>query len=243
MSGDLYAVAGKRFYLGPAIALKAANYIYSELASLTYTEVDGWETHGAIGDTAQVITTSLINRARDTKQKGTKNAGSMENNFAYVPGDAGQALLDAAVASNSNYAVKILGNDEPAARSAAVTISNASPAVVSFALHGLTEGAAFDLATTGSLPTGLLPATTYYVEEVLTNGTFTLSATKGGAAINTTGAGSGTHTLTTEPAPSERYFVGLIMSNSETGGNANTVQMLSVNVEINSNIVKQVPLG
>jgi hypothetical protein len=68
---------------------------------------------GSAGDTAQVITTSLINRGRDVKQKGTKNAGNMQNVFAIVPNDPGQIALIAAAQSNSNYAFKIELNDKP----------------------------------------------------------------------------------------------------------------------------------
>lgn len=42
----------------------------------------------------------------------------------------------------------------------------------------------------------------------------------------------------TLPTPSERLFVGLVMSAQEQGGGANTVQGLNVLIEINSNIVR-----
>jgi len=42
----------------------------------------------------------------------------------------------------------------------------------------------------------------------------------------------------TAPAPSERLFIGLVMSAQEQGGGANTVQALNATVEINSNIVR-----
>lgn len=41
-----------------------------------------------------------------------------------------------------------------------------------------------------------------------------------------------------DPTPSERMFIGLVMSQSETGGGANTVQGLNATIEINSNIVR-----
>lgn len=77
-----------------------------------------------------------------------------------------------------------------------VTISNASPAVIGWASNSLAIGTAVVLSTTGGLPAGLTAGTTYYVRDRLTTGTITLSATPGGAAINTTSAGSGTHTAT-----------------------------------------------
>ena len=39
------------------------------------------------------------------------------------------------------------------------------------------------------------------------------------------------------PTPSMKYFVGMVMSAQEQGGNANTARMLSSTIEINSNIV------
>lgn len=80
---------------------------------------------------------------------------------------------------------------------ATVTISNASPGVVTYTAHGLTAGAPLFLATTGALPTGLSAGTTYYVKTVLTADTFTVASTPTGSAINTSSAGSGTHTIQT----------------------------------------------
>jgi len=73
-----------------------------------------------------------------------------------------------------------------------VTISNASPGVVTWSSHGLTDGDMVSLSTTGTLPTGLSPNVTYYVVNAATG--FSLAATIGGSAINTSSAGSGTHT-------------------------------------------------
>lgn len=75
------------------------------------------------------------------------------------------------------------------------TISNASPGVITFTAHGLVATDPIQLTTSGALPTGLTANTTYYVKTVLTANTFTVSATAGGTVINTSSAGSGTHTL------------------------------------------------
>jgi hypothetical protein len=74
-----------------------------------------------------------------------------------------------------------------------VTISIASPAVLVGSLT-LAENTAIILQTNGALPTGLLVGTTYYVKNVVGT-TFNLSLTPGGAAINTTGTQSGTHSV------------------------------------------------
>ena len=75
------------------------------------------------------------------------------------------------------------------------TVTIASPAVVTAAAHGLSNGDPVILSTTGALPTGLALGTTYYVISAATN-TFQLAATYGGTAINTSGSQSGTHTVT-----------------------------------------------
>jgi hypothetical protein len=93
---------------------------------------------------------------------------------------------------------------------ATVTISNASPGVITWAAHALPVNTPVFIETSGSLPTGLTAAvlavgatsahtysanpTLYYVKTVLDANTFTVSATPGGTAINTSSAGSGTHT-------------------------------------------------
>lgn len=78
---------------------------------------------------------------------------------------------------------------------AAVTISIASPGVVTWNGHGLCNGQKFQLTTTGALLTGLAAATTYYVKYIDAN-SFQLTSTRGGAAINTSGSQSGVHTCT-----------------------------------------------
>jgi hypothetical protein len=94
------------------------------------------------------------------------------------------------LASNTDYSWT------PVSKGATVTISNASPGVVTLASHGFVANDPVVFSTTGSLPTGLTAGTKYYVKTVLTGNTFTVSATAGGAAINTSSAGSGTHSVT-----------------------------------------------
>ena len=73
----------------------------------------------------------------------------------------------------------------------AFTVTIASPGVLTVALR---NGTAVVLNTTGALPTGLSVGTVYYVVGS-TGTTCNLSATFGGAAINTSGTQSGTQTI------------------------------------------------
>ena len=74
-----------------------------------------------------------------------------------------------------------------------VTMTIATPCVVSCSL-GLADLTPITLATTGALPTGLLPGTTYYVRYVSST-SFNLSATPTGALINTSGSQSGVQSI------------------------------------------------
>lgn len=80
-----------------------------------------------------------------------------------------------------------------------VTITIASPAVVT-----MTSGSApaadtrVVITTTSALPTGLTANTTVYFVKSPSGSTFNLAATAGGAAINTSGSQSGTHSATFE---------------------------------------------
>lgn len=114
MAGDLYNVSDWKIFIAGVIALPTADVDASTFSGATYVEIDGWETMGAFGDTAQVIATALINRARDVKTKGTRNAGSMENQFALLLGatpDPGQEALSAAEKTANNYMFKVEAPD------------------------------------------------------------------------------------------------------------------------------------
>lgn len=150
----LYPVAGMKIYIGGVLSDKSTDFISSDFAAQVWTEIDGWSKMGSLDDAAAEITTALINRGRDQKQKGTAAAPSMQNEFAVIGTDAGQIALIAAARPSvkDNYAFKILGNE------------------------------------TGT--------------------------------------------------PSQRLFVGLVMSAAEQGGDANTIQMLTSTIAINSNVVK-----
>lgn len=107
----------------------------------------------------------------------TPPAGYLEEN--------GAAVLRASYASLFAALVK----------SATITVTIATPGVVTWTGHGLVANDAVKFKTSGALPTGITAGTTYYVRSTgLTANTFQISATAGGSAINTTGSQSGTHT-------------------------------------------------
>lgn len=86
--------------------------------------------------------------------------------------------------------------------SSTVTMTIASPGVVTWTGHPLRTGDPVSFTTTGALPTGVAAGTVYYANVIDAN-TFRLSTTRSnsysGTWINTTGSQSGTHTITFAP--------------------------------------------
>ena len=75
------------------------------------------------------------------------------------------------------------------------TVTIAAPGVLTLAAHGLAINDTVMLETDGALPTGLSVDTVYYVVATVATNTFSISATKGGTAITTSGSQSGIHYL------------------------------------------------
>ena len=100
-------VAGSRFYIGGVMADQAADFVEADFAAQVWTEVDGWQQMGDLGEEPNMITTSLINRGRDKAMKGTRQVVNMENRFTIIDDDAGQLACIAAEAANSDYAFRV----------------------------------------------------------------------------------------------------------------------------------------
>jgi hypothetical protein len=142
-----------------------------------------------------------------------------------------------------------------------ITITNASPAVATITAHGLAIGGAIVLSTTGALPTGLTAGTTYYAGNLAAN-TFNFYDTEANAItsgatgrVNTSSAGSGTHTATSAywnglttaqklrygASGSERAFDGV--SEAVTNREANASSVDTEVVEIGEAFVDLVTSG
>lgn len=234
----IFATAGSHFLIGGALAQRATDFVAADFASQTWTEIHGLEGLGSLGDTSEVITFDGIEGNRRVKMKGTRDAGTMEVVCAIDAADAGQTAVIAAERTPHDFAFRLILNDAPPARSSTVTMTVASPGVMTWAAHGLNVGAKVKFTTTGALPTGLTAGTTYYVKTVPDADTFTVSATEDGAAIVTSSTQSGTHTATTVPNSSERLFLAKVMSQSEQFDQANNVTKFNMSLGVNSNIVR-----
>lgn len=240
----LQAVAGAKIYIGTRVALPSDLIV--ELADFAaqepeWLEINGWTSAGTLGDTRAAITQSFIGANRDMAIKGTESSAAFENTFAPLPNDPGQQRLREAKDSCSNYAVKIEWG-AGCALEGPVTITVAAPGVVTWpGGHGLEVGArVMFTGNGGTVPTGLVAGTAYYVVAAgLTPTKFSVAATPGGAAIATTAAGSATSiTATAMPGGETDMFYGLVMSRTKNAGEANTARMLGVSIMPNTNRVE-----
>jgi hypothetical protein len=103
------------------------------------------------------------------------------------------------------------------------TVTIASPAVITMNGHGLVANDTIRLETTGALPTGLAAFTTYHVLSTsITGNSFRVSTSQGGAAVNTSGSQSGTHTLWSLTARNVASGNGSVVG----GGTKNTASAL-----------------
>lgn len=117
--------------------------------------------------------------------------------YAGFAAPSGWLLADGTAVSRSTYAA-LFALLNPSLGTA--TMSIATPAVVSLTTHGLVLDDIIYFTTTGALPTGVTANTRYYViAGGLTADAFEFSASKGGAAVNTSGSQSGVHTLHRSP--------------------------------------------
>lgn len=109
------------------------------------------------------------------------------------------ATATAIVLSTGKYTKDILCGTVNVSRTATVTMTIATPCVVTDTAHGMYGGQKIQIATTGALPTGVAVATTYWVVPIDAN-TYSLSSSlanaQAGTKLNTSGSQSGVHTLT-----------------------------------------------
>lgn len=114
--------------------------------------------------------------------------------YAGYTAPSGYLLCDGSAVSRSTYSALWAAISS----SSTVTITIASPGVITWNSHPMQNGDVVRLQTTGALPTNLTVNTTYYVVNSAAN-TFQLATSRGGSAINTTGTQSGTHTAIFAP--------------------------------------------
>jgi hypothetical protein len=119
------------------------------------------------------------------------------NTFGLSATSGGSQVVTSGSATGTIYAydttVKIASVAIP---SATVTVSIASPTLITWVAHGLALNDKVQFTTTGALPTGMAANTDYYVSSVVSADTFRIAPNIGNVQVNATGSQSGVHTCT-----------------------------------------------
>lgn len=236
---NLVPVSGSVLSIGLRVASPNPPIKAADFSGTSWTAIGGLVTLGDLGITQNWVTQSFVDSGYDQTVKGTRAGNEMSNVFAYDANDSGQIKLRAAIEECTNYQFKLEAG-AGCIPTSTVTISVADPGVVTATEgHGLTVGSPVVFATDGTLPTGLTAGTTYYVIAAgFTATAFSVAATPDGAGIETTLAGSGIHTVTGQPAGATALFIGMPGEGTISGGDANTAQLQTYPIFVNSNVVR-----
>lgn len=227
----LNIIAGSRLHISSASVGYKDSVVAGDFSGVSWVEIAPLTQLGELSVDVGIVNQDVISSGVTQYRKGIRSFAIMENAVLPDRNDSGQIKFDAAANDCRPYAFKVERSVDCAVTSD-VTISNATPAVVSWNNHGLSAGTAVTFTTTGTLPTGLAAGTTYYViASGLTTNAFSVSASPGGSAINTTGAGSGTHTAVAQPLGSVELFFGLAIPGGLSGGGAGDTLTKPVNVQ------------
>jgi hypothetical protein len=103
--GEIFTAAGTKVFIAPAQAAEPANA--TAYAALTWTEIKLVENAGEYGDEAGAVTFASLGDSRTRKGKSARDAGTMTLVCGYDGTDPGQAAMEAAEKTNSNYPFKV----------------------------------------------------------------------------------------------------------------------------------------
>lgn len=164
------------------------------------------------------------------------------NNVTTAPGQliGGGTVTndDAAAGKIGEYVENVVAQD-----SHTVTITNASPAVVTWIGHGKSDYSTVFFTTSGGLPSGLTALVNYFIKVIDAN-TFHVATTIGnadaGTFVNTSTTGSGTHTAFASARPSASAVITDICALKLTAGDwdvyANVKTLVDAGTTVTSGI-------
>lgn len=238
MSDQLHTMAGTKIYISDVPVPSRGEVTLADFADTTWIQIAGLNSVGELGGEQAINSFELVDETWTRKNKGGRDGGTMSNQFVPKATDPGQIKYKEAIENCRPYQFKV-ERGANCAPSATVTITTATPAVVSWANHGLFANQPVVFSNTGgALPTGLTAGTVYYVLATgLTAGTFQVSATEGGTAAATTAAGTGVNTATAPPVGMTDMFQGLATEGARSGGAKNDLYFLTWPIAVDGRIL------
>ncbi len=197
-------ISGNMYYITSAHTLEIYRKIKGDYSPTKYGTVHP----NAWGNLGGLIVFGFSNGLGNPADQGVYVLGRHTRNYPFVVDlsfPISERVSSALVTSGVEIgSILVSGLDMWASykRSSTVTMTIATPAVVTYTGHGLSDGTPISFTTTGALPTGVTAGTVYYAKSTGTN-TLNLydtsaHAISGGATgrVDTSGSQSGTHTAT-----------------------------------------------
>ena len=234
---QLYTISGTKVFISSVPAVAKGDVALADFANTEWIEIGGLYNLGELGGEQAINEFELINQVWTRKAKGGRNGGTMTNQFVPIALDPGQMKYLEAIEHCRPYQFKIERGADCTPEST-VTISTATPGVISWPAHGLYAGQPVVFSSTGALPTGLTADTVYYVvSEGLTVDSFSVAATAGGTPIATTAAGTGVHTASAPPVGMTDMFQGLATDGARSGGAKNDLYFRTWPIAVDGRVV------
>ena len=225
----LQKVAGTAIYIGSAPIEYKTRYEAADFSGIVWTRILRATNIGDLGAEQEVLSQRIIDENTTVYAKGGISFPVMTNSFVPVKEDPGQAAFAAAQRACKPYPFRIVWGSD-CEESAVVTISNGADATVTWNAHGFADGTPVTFTTTGALPTGLTAGVTYFVVNPTTNA-FSVAATVGGDAIDTSSVGTGVHTATAVPVGESDLIAGFALYGTKTGGDASANRGINMPIQ------------
>ena len=234
----IYTMANTKIFISENPVNAKLEVTPADFQGVNWIEIKGLFNVGELGGEQAVNEYELINSDWMMKSKSTRNGGTMNNTFIPLHLDPGQAKFREAIEDKCRpYAFRVERGADCVPESV-VTISIAEPGVVTWTAHGFQAGQPIMFSTEGTMPTGLTTGTAYYVvANGLTDDTFSVALTPGGAAIETTGTTTGDITATAPAAGMTDLFQGLALDGTRSGGAKNDNFTRAFGIAVNGRII------
>jgi len=105
--------SGTKVFIGAAVTQAEADTLVEFQAMSNWTEIGEIESVGEFGDQANDVTFASLGDGRVRHAKGARDAGTMALVCGHDPLDIGQAAIDAAEQTKSNFAFRVILPDAP----------------------------------------------------------------------------------------------------------------------------------
>lgn len=238
MDEMIYTMANTKVFISENPVNAKLEVTPTDFQNINWLEIKGLFSVGELGGDQAINEYELINSDWVAKSKGVRNGGSMSNVFIPLHLDPGQSKFRDAIEDKCRqYAFRVERGADCTPESE-VTITVGDPGVVTWTDHGFVAGQPVMFTSDDTLPTGLTAGVVYYVLAAgLTTDEFSVSATPGGTAVETTGAGTGTHTGTAPPAGMTDMFFGLATDGARSGGERSSQYTRTYPIAVSGRII------